>query len=56
MPDRDRVVAIGFLTERHLTVLGQAFKRFYPLEDHDGFDEMLRQIDSAEQLHTAERR
>ena len=48
MPESDRIVAVGFLTERDLTVLGQAFKRFYPIEDHHDFDALLSAIDAAD--------
>jgi hypothetical protein len=48
MPEQDGIVAVGFLTERDLRVLGQGFKRSYPIEDHHEFDYLLRRIDEAE--------
>ena len=49
MQDPDRVVAVGLLTERDLTVLGQAFKRFYPIDDLQEFEGLLGQIDKVDQ-------
>ena len=48
MEQQDRIIAVGFLTERDLTILGQGFKRAYPIEDHHDFDDMLRAIDAAD--------
>jgi len=48
MPDRDRVVAVGLLTQRDLTVLGQGFRRAFPIDDRHEFDDLLRQIDDAD--------
>jgi len=44
-----RVVAVGLLTERDLSVLGQGFKRAYRLDDNHDFHDLLARIDLAEQ-------
>jgi hypothetical protein len=44
----DPVIAVGFLTERDLTVLGQGFRRAYRLQDDDQFHELLLAIDKAD--------
>jgi hypothetical protein len=43
-----RVVAVGFLTERDLSVLGQGFKQAYRLHEGHDFHELLAAIDAAE--------
>lgn len=47
--ESDRIVAVGFLTERDLGVLGQGFRRAYRLEHKHDFHELLDAIDQAEQ-------
>jgi len=47
MPSEDEVVAVAFLTQRDLSVLGQGFRRAYPITNHHEFDDLLRQIDVA---------
>ena len=49
MEDRQRVVAVGLLTERDLSILGQGFKRVYHLDESDHFQALLAAIDAAEQ-------
>jgi hypothetical protein len=44
----DRIVAIGLLTERDLTVLGPAFDRAWPVEEAPDFNQLLRAIDEAD--------
>lgn len=47
-PQDERIVAVGLLTEQDLSVLGQGFRRAYPVErDHD-FQALLRAIDRAD--------
>lgn len=48
MPDEDRIVAVGLLTERYLSVPGQGFRPAFPIEDHHEFDELLRRINAAD--------
>ena len=44
----DRIVAIGLLTQRDLTLLGPAFDRVWPVEETPSFSELLRAIDEAD--------
>ena len=44
----ERIVAVGLLTQRDLTVLGPTFDRVWPVEQAPRFDELLRAIDEAE--------
>lgn len=48
MQDRERVVAVGLLTARDLAVLGQGFKRAYPLPEDQSFSDLLVQLDRAD--------
>ena len=44
----DRIVAIGLLTKRDLTVLGPTFDRAWPVEEAPHFNELLRALDEAD--------
>ena len=44
----DRIVAIGLLTERDLSVLGPTFDRAWPVEEAPDFNQLLRAIDEAD--------
>ena len=44
----ERIVAIGRLTRRDLSLLGPTFDRVWPLEEAAAFNELLRAIDQAE--------
>lgn len=44
----ERIVAVGLLTSRDLTLLGPAFERAWPVEEVPAFDELLRAIDKAD--------
>ena len=44
----ERIVAIGLLTRRDLTLLGPAFDRAWPVEEAPNFSELLRAIDEAD--------
>ena len=44
-PNPDRVVAVGLLTQRDVEVLGVGFRRLFPLEDNETFDDLLEQLD-----------
>jgi hypothetical protein len=46
--DRERVVAIGLLTQRDLDVLGVGFRRLFPLTDGPDFSALLAAIDDAD--------
>jgi hypothetical protein len=47
-PQAERIVAVGFLTESDLGVLGQGFRRAYRLQQEHDFDELLAAIDKAD--------
>ncbi|WP_287978736.1 MULTISPECIES: hypothetical protein [Sphingomonas] len=38
-------MAVGFLTQRDLDVLGSGFRRIVPLADDRAFDDLLAQLD-----------
>jgi hypothetical protein len=44
----ERIVAIGLLTKRDLSLLGPTFDRAWPVEDAAQFEGLLRAIDEAE--------
>lgn len=44
----DRIVAIGLLTQRDLTLLGPTFERAWPVEEAPDFNQLLRAIDEAD--------
>lgn len=46
---QERIVAVGLLTRRDLSVLGPAFSRVWPVEEAPSFNELLRAIDEADQ-------
>lgn len=46
---RERIVAVGLLTQRELNLLGPTFDRVWPVEDAPEFDELLRAIDDADE-------
>ena len=46
--DRERIVAIGLLTERELTALGPMFNRVWPVDQAPQFRDLLRAIDEAD--------
>ena len=50
----ERIVAVGLLTKRELSVLGPAFDRAWPVEEAPSFNELLRAIDDADQRFKAE--
>jgi hypothetical protein len=45
----ERIVAIGLLTQRELSVLGPTFDRAWPIDLAADFGDLLRAIDEAEQ-------
>jgi hypothetical protein len=47
---KDRIVAVGLLTERDVDLLGPSFQRLWPVEDVPCFGELLEAIDQAERL------
>lgn len=44
----ERIVAVGLLTPRDLSLLGPTFERVWPVEQAPAFDELLRAIDRAD--------
>jgi hypothetical protein len=53
--DQDRIIAVGLLTRRDLSLLGPAFDRVWPIEEVSDFGDLLRAIDEADQkLHRDE--
>ena len=46
---QERIVAVGLLTPRDLSVLGPAFSRAWPVEEAPSFNELLRAIDEADE-------
>jgi hypothetical protein len=48
-PLKERIVAVGLLTQRELNVLGSAFDRIWPVEQAPTFSELLRAIDEADE-------
>lgn len=44
----DRVVSVGFLTQRDLDVLGAGFVRHFPVPDDDIFADLLTALDQIE--------
>ena len=46
--EKERVIAIGLLTEHDLKLLGPTFKRVWPVDDAPAFSELIRAIDEAD--------
>jgi hypothetical protein len=44
----ERIVAVGLLTQRDLSLLGPTFDRVWPVEETPSFNELLRAIDEAD--------
>jgi hypothetical protein len=44
----ERIVAVGLLTRRDLSLLGPTFDRVWPVEEAPNFDELVRAIDEAD--------
>ena len=45
---RDRIVALGLLSQRDLDTLGPSFYRVYPVDEAPCFGELLAAIDEAD--------
>jgi len=43
-----RIVAVGLLTQHELRLLGEGFKRAWPVDESGGFEGLLQAIDEAE--------
>ena len=48
MPDQDRIVAIGLLTQRDVFALGHDLSRVYPINEMPCFGALLGKIDDAD--------
>lgn len=46
---KERIVAVGLLTQREVTLLGETFDRLWPVEAAPQFEELLEAIDHADQ-------
>ena len=46
--DQDRIIAVGLLTRRELSLLGPTFSRVWPVEEAPDFRELLCAIDEAD--------
>lgn len=44
----ERIVSIGFLTERDLEILGTGFQRHFPLPQDDLFADLIGRLDQIE--------
>ncbi len=47
--ERERIVAVGLLTRKDLTLLGPTFDRIWPVEETPHFHELLESIDHADE-------
>jgi len=45
---REKIVAVGLLTQRDLDALGQSFDRMWPVDETPCFEGLLRAIDEAD--------
>ncbi len=46
--EKERIVAVGLLTQQDLNLLGHSFTRLWPVEDTPCFDGLVKAIDEAE--------
>ena len=46
---KQRIVAVGLLTQRDLDVLGDELSQYWPVEEAPIFSELLRAIDEADE-------
>ncbi|HEY8591546.1 MAG TPA: hypothetical protein VIL42_01630 [Sphingomicrobium sp.] len=52
---KDRIIAVGLLTQRDVTLLGPTFDRLWPVEDAPEFEDLLKAIDDAERQAAREK-
>ncbi|MBA4091009.1 MAG: hypothetical protein C0494_10490 [Sphingobium sp.] len=52
----DRIIAVGFLTQRDIDMLGDGFKRHFPIEYEDMFADLVARLNDVpfpkRSLHT----
>lgn len=46
--DEERIVAVGLLTRREVTMLGAQLSRLYPVKDDSKFADLIEAIDQAD--------
>ena len=46
--EKERIVAVGLLTQHDLNLLGHSFTRLWPVEEARGFEPLIEAIDEAE--------
>jgi hypothetical protein len=49
---KEKIVAIGLLSESDLRVLGEGFSRHFPVSDDGIFDDLLAKLDDIEAVPT----
>jgi hypothetical protein len=52
---RDRIIAVGLLTQQNLNTLGPTFTRAWPVDEAPCFSQLLRAIDEADREVRQER-
>jgi hypothetical protein len=45
---KERIVAVGLLTQREVELLGHGFSRLWPVDDTPCFQDLLQAIDEAD--------
>ena len=45
---KERIVAVGLLTQREVELLGHGFSRLWPVDDTPCFQDLLQAIDDAD--------
>ncbi len=45
---KERIVAVGLLTQREVELLGHGFSRLWPVDETPCFQELLQAIDDAD--------
>jgi hypothetical protein len=45
---KERIVAVGLLTQREVELLGQGFSRLWPVDETPCFTDLLQAIDDAD--------
>lgn len=45
---KERIVAVGLLTQRELELLGQGFSRLWPVDETPCFTDLIQAIDEAD--------
>ena len=48
MPDREKIVAVGFMTQPEFEVWGDRLRTVYLVDDVPDFDGLIRAIDEAD--------